>query len=121
MSKYSKEDEKLVKEFLNNLYSQHKLTGGSAFTDFLHGFLTPFKQFGKHIPVIGKIIEPVAQLIDDAVPGSKYDTIGDILNNKPSGRGRGRPRKVKPEVQLVSSISSTKRKAGRPKGSKNKK
>ena len=30
MSKYSKEDEKLVKEFLDNLYSHHQsLKGGS--------------------------------------------------------------------------------------------
>ncbi len=74
------------------------------------------------IPVIGKVVQPIAEMVDSAIPGAKYDTVQDILNNKPSGRGRGRPKKVN-SIQLVSSISpmtAVKRKAGRPKGSKNK-
>lgn len=117
--KYSKEDERLVKELLNNLYDQHKLKGGSYFTDFLHGFLTPFKQFASFIPVVGKVIQPVAEAVDSLIPGKKYDTFQDILNNKPSGGGRprGRPKKIK-EVPMMPVV--VKRKAGRPKGSKNK-
>ena len=124
MSKYSKEDEKLVKEFLDNLYSHHQklrgdaLSGGSFFTDLVHGFLTPFKQFGHWIPGAGKVLGPIADAVDDLVPGAKYNTIQDILNNKPSGKGRGRPKKVKVNIPVQVPV---KRKAGRPKGSKNKK
>ena len=48
-SKYSKADEKLVKEFLESMYEKHQqvrgsgLAGGSGFTDFVHGFLAPWK------------------------------------------------------------------------------
>ena len=43
--KYSKEEKKIFKELLDNLYSHHQtLKGGSAFTEFLHGFMVPFKQ-----------------------------------------------------------------------------
>ena len=71
MSKYSKKDEKLVKELLENLYSQHQklrgdvLSGGSFFTDFSHGFTVPFKQFGhllSLIPEVGPILGSVLQL-----------------------------------------------------------
>ena len=123
MSKYSKEDEKLVKELLDNLYSHHQslkggsLSGGSFFTEFLHGFLTPFKQFGHWIPGVGKVLGPIADAVDGLIPGEKYDTLQDIVNNKPSGKGRGRPRKVK-HIPIQEPV---KRKAGRPKGSKNKK
>ena len=41
----------------------------------------------------------------------------DLVNNKVSGKGRGRPRKVK-HIPIQVPV---KRKAGRPKGSKNKK
>ena len=122
MSKYSKEDEKLVKEFLDNLYSHHQslkggsLSGGSFFTEFLHGFLTPFKQFGHWIPGVGKVLGPIADAVDGLIPGQKYDTLQDIVNNKPSGKGRGRPRKVK-HIPIQVPV---KRKAGRPRGSKNK-
>ena len=122
MSKYSKEDERLVKELLDNLYSHHQslkggsLSGGSFFTEFLHGFLTPFKQFG-WIPGVGKVLGPIADAVDGLIPGQKYDTLQDIVNNKPSGKGRGRPRKVK-HIPIQVPV---KRKAGRPKGSKNKK
>ncbi len=122
MSKYSKEDEKLVKELLDNLYSHHQalkggsLSGGSFFTDFLHGFTVPFKQFGKFVPIIGPLLGPIADVIDSSVSGKKYDTIQDVLNNKPNGKGRGRPKKVK-HIPIQVPV---KRKAGRPRGSKNK-
>ena len=103
IKKYSKHDEKLFRETLNNLYDHHKtLSGGSGFTEFLHGFLTPFKQFGNAIPLIGKILGPMAETVDSLIPGKKYDTLQDIINNKPSGAGKPKKRQ------------------GRPKGSKNK-
>ena len=114
----------MVKEFLDNVYSHHQslkggsLSGGSFFTDFVHGFLTPFKQFGHWIPGAGKVLGPIADAVDDLVPGAKYNTIQDILNNKPSGKGRGRPKKVKVNIPVQVPV---KRKAGRPRGSKNKK
>ena len=131
MSKYSKKDEKLVKELLENLYSQHQklrgdaLSGGSFFTDFLHGFTVPFKQFGHLLslipevgPILGSVVTPIANAIDEAVPGHRYANIADMVSGKPikgTGRGRGRPKKNIP-IQVP-----VKRKAGRPKGSKNKK
>ena len=114
VKKYSKQDEKIMKEFLNNLYDHHQsLKGGSAFTDFLHGFITPFKQFGSMIPVIGKIVTPIAESVDSLIPGKKYDTIQDILNNKPSSgsgmkRPRGRPRKTPDTLIEVINIDPTK-------------
>ena len=105
MAKYSKQDAKIFREFLNNMYDHHQsLKGGSAFTDFLHGFLTPFKQFAGLIPGVSKVLQPIAQSVDSMIPGKKYDTIQDILNNKPSSgsgmkRGRGRPRKIQ-DVQV---------------------
>ena len=134
MSKYSKEDEKLVKELLDSLYLHHKalkggsLSGGSFFTDFVHGFTLPFKQFGHLLslipevgPILGSVVTPVANAIDEAVPGHRYATIADAVSGKPiqgTGRGRGRPRKVK--VINIPVQVPVKRKAGRPKGSKNK-
>ena len=108
-SKYSKADEKLVKEFLESMYEKHQqvrgsgLAGGSGFTDFVHGFLTPWKEIGglfNHVvPGLGSVITLGADAIDKAVPGSRYDTIQDALSGKKvqgSGlkRGRGRPKKV---------------------------
>ena len=135
MSKYSKKDEKLVKELLENLYSQHQklrgdaLSGGSFFTDFLHGFTVPFKQFGHLLslipevgPILGSVVTPIANAIDEAVPGPRYATIADAVSGKKiqgTGRSRGRPRKVK--VVNIPIQEPVKRKAGRPKGSKNKK
>ena len=135
MSKYSKKDEKLVKELLENLYSQHQklrgdaLSGGSFFTDFVHGFTLPFKQFGHLLslipevgPILGSVVTPVANAIDEAVPGHRYANIADAVSGKPiqgTGRGRGRPKKVK--VVNIPIQEPVKRKAGRPKGSKNKK
>ena len=135
MSKYSMKDERLVKELLENLYSQHQklrgdaLSGGSFFTDFLHGFTVPFKQFGHLLslipevgPILGSVVTPVANAIDEAVPGHRYATIADAVSGKKiqgTGRSRGRPRKVK--VVNIPIQEPVKRKAGRPKGSKNKK
>ena len=134
MSKYSKKDEKIVKELLDNLYSQHQklrgdaLSGGSFFTDFLHGFTVPFKQFGHLLslipevgPALGSLVTPIANAIDEAVPGARYATIADAVSGKKiQGTGRrGRPRKV---INIPVQVQvPVKRKAGRPKGSKNKK
>lgn len=132
MSKYSKKDEKLVKELLDSLYLQHQklrgdaLSGGSFFTDFLHGFTVPFKQFGHLLslipevgPILGSVVTPVAEAIDKAVPGARYETIADAMSGKKiQGTGRrGRPRKVV-DIPIQEPV---KRKAGRPKGSRNKK
>ena len=135
MSKYSKKDEKLAKELLDSLYSQHQklrgdaLSGGSFFTDFLHGFTVPFKQFGHLLslipevgPILGSVVTPIANAVDEAVPGHRYANIADMVSGKPikgTGRSRGRPRKVK--VVNIPVQVPVKRKAGRPKGSKNKK
>ena len=135
MSKYSKEDERLVKELLDNLYSHHQslkggsLSGGSFFTDFLHGFTVPFKEFGHLLslipevgPILGSVVTPIANAIDEAVPGPRYATIADAVSGKKiqgTGRGRGRPKKVK--VVNIPVQVPVKRKPGRPKGSKNKK
>ena len=125
MVKYSKQDQKILREFLNNLYNHHQsLKGGSAFTDFLHGFLTPFKQFAGMIPGVSKVLQPIAATVDSMIPGKKYDTIQDIINNKPSGsgkRGRGRPRKIQEtQIEVINldpakSLHVEKRKRGRPK------
>ena len=80
----------------------------------MHGFFTPFKQVG--VAGAGKVLGPIADAVDSAIPGAEYDTIQDILNNKPSGKGRGRPKKVK-HIPIQVPV---KRKAGRPRGSKNK-
>ena len=101
MSKYSKKDERLVKELLENLYSQHQklrgdaLSGGSFFTDFLHGFTIPFKQFGHLLslipevgPILGSVVTPVAEAIDKAVPGHRYETIADAMSGKKNTRNR---------------------------------
>ena len=104
------------------MYSHHQslkggsLSGGSFFTVFLHGLLTPFEQIGHWIPGAGKVVGPIADAVDDLVPGAKYIIVQDILNYKPSGKGRGRPKKVK-HIPIQVPV---KRKAGRPKGSKNK-
>ena len=137
MSKYSKKDEKLVKELLDSLYSQHQklrgdaLSGGSFFTDFLHGFTVPFKQFGHLLslipevgPILGSVVSPIANAVDEAVPGHRYANIADMVSGKPikgTGRGRGRPKKVKVVNIPVQVPVAVKRKAGRPRGSKNKK
>ncbi len=121
MSKYSKTDKKLMKELLDNLYKHHqKLNGGSAFTDFLHGFVVPFKELGGLIPVVGKYIQPIADSVDKMIPGRRFETISDALAGKKiegtGKRGRGRPKKV-PEVPavVVQEVVVVKKKRGRPK------
>ncbi len=119
MQKYSKQDEKLVKDLLENLYVQHQkihggsLTGGSFFTDFVHGFTVPFKQLGSVFdlfkPGAGDVVRNVAESVDKLVPGKRYASIEDVFNNKPiagtgTGGGKckvGRPRKIKVEVSVM--------------------
>ena len=105
MSKYSKQDEKIVKELLNNMYDHHqKLHGGSAFSkflqDFAHGFMVPLKSMGGLInfvaPGVGTAISAGADTVDKMIPGARYATIGDALSGKKvegSGKKRGRPKK----------------------------
>ena len=104
MSKYSKQDEKIVKELLNNMYDHHqKLHGGSAFTkflqDFAHGAMVPLKTMGGLInlvaPGVGTAISAGAEVVDKMVPGARYATIGDAFSGKKiAGSGkRGRPKK----------------------------
>lgn len=105
--KYSKEDERIIKEMLETLYEHHSklhggsMAGGSFFTDFLHGFTVPFKQFGSvlnlAIPGLGTAVQAGANAVDQLVPGKRYDNIGDAIKGKAiagSGRKRGRPHKV---------------------------
>ena len=100
--KYSKEDERIIKEMLETLYDHNSklhggsMAGGSFFTDFLHGFTVPFKQFGS-VPDLGTAVQAGANAVDQLVPGKRYDNIGDAIKGKAiagSGRKRGRPRKV---------------------------
>jgi hypothetical protein len=102
--KYTKQDEKMIKDLMNTLYDHHKLSGGSFFTDFVHGFTLPFKQFGHLLslipevgPALASVVTPVAEAIDTAVPGHRYANMSDVFSGKPiqgTGRGRGRPRKI---------------------------
>ena len=106
MSKYSKQDEKIVKELLNNMYDHHqKLHGGSAFSkfllDFAHGFMVPLKSMGGLInyvaPGVGTAIAAGADSVDKMIPGARYATIGDAFSGKKiAGSGkRGRPKKAR--------------------------
>ena len=108
--KYSKQDEKIIKDLMNTLYDQHKLSGGSFFTDFVHGFTLPFKQFGHLLslipevgPALASVVTPVAEAIDTAVPGHRYANISDAVSGKPiqgTGRPKGRPRKIPKEIKI---------------------
>ena len=107
--KYSKQDEKIIKDLMNTLYDRHQsLKGGSFFTDFVHGFTLPFKQFGHLLslipevgPVLASVVTPVAEAIDTAVPGHRYANISDAFSGKPiKGTGRGRPRKIPKEIKI---------------------
>ena len=107
--RYSKQDEKIMKDFMNSLYDQHKLSGGSFFTDFLHGFTVPFKQFGHVLslipelgPALASVVTPIAEAVASAVPGHRYANISDAFSGKPikgTGRGRGR-RKIPKEIKI---------------------
>ena len=106
--KYTKQDEKVIKDLMNTLYDQHKLSGGSFFTDFVHGFTLPLKQFGHLLslipevgPALATVVTPVAEALDKAVPGHRYETISDAFSGKPiKGTGRGRPRKIPKEIKI---------------------
>ena len=86
--KYSKQDEKIIKDLMNTLYDRHQsLKGGSFFTDFVHGFTLPFKQFGHLLslipevgPALASVVTPVAEAIDTAVPGHRYANIHSVVN-----------------------------------------
>ena len=111
--KYTKQDEKVIKDLMNTLYDHHKLSGGSFFTDFVHGFTVPFKQFGHLLslipevgPALASIVTPVSEALDKAVPGHRYETISDAFSGKPiKGTGRGRPRKIPKENKIDAELA----------------
>ena len=51
------------------------MVGGSFFTDFLHGFIVPFKQFGSALnfikPGLGSVFTAGANTVDNLVPGKQ--------------------------------------------------
>lgn len=118
---YTKEDKKLIKQFLENMYEKHQqikgsgLAGGSGFTDFLHGFMMPFKSditkemFNTLIPGSGSAIQLASKGLDGVIPGKKYDSFGDVFGG--SKRGAGRPKKIKVEVCVMPVV---KKGRGRP-------
>ena len=132
MVNYTKQDELIVKDLLESLFAIHQKkhgsgspsggssTGGSFFSDFLHGFTVPFKQLGGVFdlikPGMGDFVRNAAESVDKMVPGKRYASIGDVFSGKAikgTGMGKkavGRPRKiiVEPHVTVV------KRKPGRP-------
>ena len=82
MSKYSKQDEKIVKELLNNMYDHQKLHGSAFFKflqDFAHGFMVPLKSMGGLInfvaPGVGTAIAAGADSVDKMIPGARYATM----------------------------------------------
>lgn len=122
--KYSKEDEKIIKELMEHLYDKHQkingsgMVGGNFFTEFLHGFTVPFKQLGGVFdlfkPGAGDFVRNAANAVDKMIPGARYETIGDVFAGKKiagTGKGRGRPKKS--EVVEVA-IVPVKRRVGRP-------
>ena len=115
----------MIKHLLHNLY-ERKLKGGGlsggSFADFgkafLHGFTVPFKEFGGVLDMVlpgsGVIASTLANVIDKAVPGARYASMGDVFAGKKikgTGMGRGRPRKVRVEPN----VTVIKRCRGRPK------
>jgi hypothetical protein len=108
--KYSKADEKIIKQLMEHLYDKHQkirgsgMAGGSGFTEFLHGFTVPFKELGSVfnyiVPGLGTVIKSGAEAIDTLIPGARYDSMADVISGKKiqgTGmvkRGRGRPRKI---------------------------
>ena len=121
MHKYTKEDEKLIKQFLENMYEKHQhirgsgLVGSSGFTDFLHGFLMPFKSditktlFNTLIPGSGTAISLGSKALDTVIPGKKYDSFGEVFGG---GKRVGRPKKIKVEVSVMMPV--VKKGRGRP-------
>ena len=127
MHKYTKEDEKIIKELLENLYTHHQkkhgLTGGSFFTEFLHGFTVPFKELGGVFdffkPGAGDIVRNVAESVDKLVPGKRYASMQDVFAGKAiegtgmgGGKRAGRPKKIKVEVSVMMPV--VKKGRGRP-------
>jgi hypothetical protein len=133
MVNYTKQDELIVKDLLESLFAIHQKkhgsgspsggssTGGSFFSEFLHGFTVPFKQLGGVFdlikPGMGDFVRNAAESVDKMVPGKRYASIGDVFANKAiagTGMGKkgkvGRPRKVYLEVP----VTVVKRKPGRP-------
>ncbi len=121
MKKYSKADEKLIKELMEHLYEKHQkisggtMSGGNFFTEFLHGFTVPFKELGGVFdlskPGAGDFVRNAAESVDKMVPGARYDSIGDVFAGKKiAGTGRGRPKKT---IQPATS-TPVKRRVGRP-------
>ena len=121
MHKYTKEDEKLIKQFLESMYEKHQqvrgsgIAGGSGFTDFMHGFLMPFKSditktlFDALIPGSGTALTLGAKGLDGVIPGKKYDSFGDVFGG---GKRAGRPKKIKVEVSVMMPV--VKKGRGRP-------
>ncbi len=124
--KYTKEDEKIIKELMEHLYEKHQKTsggtmsGGNFFTEFLHGFVTPFKSlsgvFDLIKPGAGDFVRNAAESVDKMIPGARYDSIGDVFAGKKiAGTGRGRPKKA----TQPSTSTPVKRRVGRPCSLKN--
>jgi hypothetical protein len=135
MVNYTKQDELMVKDLLESLFAIHQKkhgsgspsggssTGGSFFSDFVHGFTVPFKTFSGLFDIIkpgaGDFIRNAAESVDKMVPGKRYASIGDVFSGKSiagTGMGKkavGRPRKiiVEPRVTVV------KKSRGRPRKS----
>ena len=121
MHKYTKEDEKLIKQFLETMYEKHQqvrgsgIAGGSGFTDFIHGFLMPFKSditktlFNTLIPGSGTAISLGSKALDTVIPGKKYDSFGEVFGG---GKRVGRPKKIKVEVSVMMPV--VKKGRGRP-------
>ena len=113
-------EEELIKHMLHNLYQRKTgagspsggSIGGNGFTDFMHGFLTPMKQFGsllnEVVPGVGTVLSLGASGIDKMIPGHQYETISDAFagrhiqgtGGKPKGKV-GRPRKVQLEIPVT--------------------
>ena len=127
MVNYTKQDELIVKDLLESLFAIHQKkhgtsggssTGGSFFSEFLHGFTVPFKQLGGVFdlikPGMGDFVRNAAESVDKMVPGKRYASIGDVFSGKSivgTGKGKvGRPRKVQLEIP----VTVVKRSRGRP-------
>ena len=102
--KYSKEDERIIKEMLETLYEHHsKLHGGSmaggsfSLTSCIVSLCLSNNLGNLAIPGVGTAVQAGSNAVDQLVPGKRYDNIGDAIKGKAiagSGRKRGRPRKV---------------------------
>ena len=118
-------DEELIKHMLHNLYQRKTgggpsggSIGGNGFTDFMHGFLTPFKQFGslvnEVVPGVGTVLSLGATGIDKLIPGHQYEKISDAFAGRHiqgTGKGKvGRPRKIQLEIP----VTVVKKRRGRP-------